>query len=160
MSWTKRQVVLAAYNGIGFSDDEFEITAEELESALKILDAMMALWNAKGINLGYNAPSSPDNSDLDDDSGLPDHATEAAWTNLSVRLAPTFGKAASPVITMLANDSYKVLFIQSVQPRDRAQNGTQLTGAGNKNTSRIFTTPDPESITNRSGASDLDLDVG
>jgi hypothetical protein len=33
---------------------------------------MMALWAAVGINIGYLLPASPDDSNIGDDSGIPD----------------------------------------------------------------------------------------
>ena len=53
MSWTKRQFINAALEEIGLASYVFDIQPEELESALRRLDAMMADWNAKGIRIGY-----------------------------------------------------------------------------------------------------------
>jgi hypothetical protein len=56
MSYTKRQFVTAAFEEIGLASYVFDLTNDELTSACKRLDAMMADWNAKGIRLSYPIP--------------------------------------------------------------------------------------------------------
>mgnify|MGYP003525752305 CR=1 FL=1 len=53
MGWTKRQFVTQAFEEIGLAAYVFDLTPEQLQSALRRLDSMMASWNAKGIRLGY-----------------------------------------------------------------------------------------------------------
>mgnify|MGYP000518919073 CR=1 FL=1 len=45
MSYTKRQFVIAAFEEIGLASYTFDITDDELSSACRRLDAMMAEWN-------------------------------------------------------------------------------------------------------------------
>ena len=91
MSWTKRDLVIQAFSEIGLSAGEYDLQPSELNDARIKLDAMVAAWNIAG--LGYSASDKPNNSDLDDYSGLPDHANEAAYLGLAVKLAPSYGKA-------------------------------------------------------------------
>ena len=51
MGWTKRQFVAQAFEEIGLASYVFDLTPEQLQSALRRLDTMMAAWNALG-----NAP--------------------------------------------------------------------------------------------------------
>jgi len=74
MGYSKRQFVTAAFEEIGLASYVFDLNPEQMESALRRLDAMMADWNAKGIRLGYPLPSSPQNSDLDEQTNVPDSA--------------------------------------------------------------------------------------
>jgi hypothetical protein len=53
MGYTKRQFISAAFEEIGLASYVFDLQPEQLQSALRRLDAMMADWNAKGIRLGY-----------------------------------------------------------------------------------------------------------
>jgi hypothetical protein len=78
MSYTKRQYVIAAFEEIGLASYVFDLTNNELLSACKRLDAMMAQWNAKGIRLSYPLPSNPDSTSLDADTEVP--ATLLGWT--------------------------------------------------------------------------------
>jgi hypothetical protein len=82
MSYTKRQFVDAAFEEIGLASYVFDLTTEELASALRRLDAMMAQWNAKGIRLGYPLPTLAANSSLFSNSEVPDAANEAIILNL------------------------------------------------------------------------------
>jgi len=96
MAYTKRDIVNQAFEEIGLASYVFDLQPQQLESALRRLDNMMATWNGKGIRLGYPLPSSPADSDLDQVTGVPDSALEAMATNLAVRIAPMFGKTVSP----------------------------------------------------------------
>ena len=75
MGYTKRQFISAAFEEIGLASYVFDLQPEQLESALRRLDAMMADWNAKGIRLGYPLPSSPQDSSLDEETLVPDSAS-------------------------------------------------------------------------------------
>lgn len=56
MGWTKRQFVTQAFEEIGLASYVFDLTPEQLDSALRRLDTMIASWNALGIRLGYPLP--------------------------------------------------------------------------------------------------------
>ena len=96
MSWTKRQFVVQAFEEIGLASYVFDLSPEQMDSALRRLDSMMAAWNAKGIRLGYPIPGNPQDSSLEEKTGVPDSANEAVYMGLAVRLAPGFGKVVSP----------------------------------------------------------------
>ena len=89
MGWTRRQFVEQAFEEIGYASYVYDLEPEQLESAGRRLDAMVASWNGKGIRLGYPLPSSPELASLDTETEVPDYANEAIYTNLAVKLAPT-----------------------------------------------------------------------
>jgi len=64
MSWTKRQFITQAFEEIGLAAYVFDLTAEQLDSALRRMDSMVAGWNANGVRIGYPLPGSPEDSDL------------------------------------------------------------------------------------------------
>lgn len=144
MGWTKKQLIQEAFSEIGFSDD-FNVQPEDFERSLRRLDAMMALWNGKGIRLGYNLPSSPDESDIDSDSGLSDVAYEAAFMNLALRIAPGYGKTTNQVTAVAAKQAYDTLLARAVFPTPQPMPNTMPIGAGNNRRSqrRFFPTPAP-----------------
>lgn len=132
MSWTKRQFVNQAFEEIGLASYVFDLQPEQLQSALRRMDAMMAAWNAKGIRVGYPIPTSPENSDLDDETGVPDAANEAIYTNLAIRIAPSFGKAVSQEAKVSARAAYDVLLMRAAVPPEMQLPGSLPAGAGNK----------------------------
>jgi hypothetical protein len=133
MSWTKRQFVEQAFEEVGYASYTFDLTPEQLESAMRRLDAMMATWNGKGIRLGYPIPTSPENSSLDQATEVPDSANEAIYTNLAVRLAPSIGKVASVELKATAREGYRVLLNRATAtPPTQQLPGTMPSGAGNK----------------------------
>ena len=131
MSCTKGQLINEALTELGIGSD-FDIQPEEQATALRRLDSMMAVWDGKGIRLGYPLPASADASDVDQDSGLPDSALEPVYLNLALRLAPSYGKAVSVDTRRNARDGYDRLQNAAAQPLPPQQPNTMPRGAGNK----------------------------
>lgn len=131
MGWTKRQLVVQAFEELGLGAYIFDLEPEQLQSALRRLDSMMGVWDGKGIRLGYPI-SSPEESDLDDNSNLPDAATETVFLNLALRLAPSFGKTPSADTKAAAKEGYGVLLAKAAMPPEMQLPGTMPAGAGNK----------------------------
>ena len=160
MAWTKRELIIQAFEELGLSGYDFDSRPEELNTALKRLDSLLAMWNAKGIRLGYPIPSTAEGSDLDDDSNLPDSANEAVITNLAVRIAPTIGKGASRDTKKVAKESYTALLTLVTQPVTMSFPNTLPLGAGNKpwrSESNNFVREEEDAIlTGGDGAIDFD----
>lgn len=132
MSYTKRQFVNAAFEMIGLANYTYDLQSEQLQTGLRALDAMMAMWNAKTIYLSYPIPSSPENSDLDDETNVPDAANEAIIYNLAARIAPAFGKQLMPETKQYADHAYKMLLATAAKPKEMQYPETLPRGAGNK----------------------------
>lgn len=132
MSWTKRQFVEAAFEEIGLAAYVYDLQPEQMNAALRRLDAMMATWNNKGVRLGYPLPSTAGGSDLDEESGVPDSANQAVILNLAIQLAPGFGKAVSPDTKRNAKDALNGLLMISAKPPEMQLPGSMPSGAGNK----------------------------
>lgn len=132
MGYSKRQFVTAALEEIGLASYVFDMQPEDLQSALRRLDTMIANWNGKGIRIGYPIPGSPQFSDLDEPSDVPDSANEAIITNLAMRLAPSYGKQVMPETKATARDGYATLLQRAVMPPQQQLPSTMPAGAGNK----------------------------
>jgi hypothetical protein len=132
MVYSKRQFVNAAFDEIGLASYVFDLQPQQLESALRRLDAMMASWNALGIRLAYPIPSSPEFSDIDAESQVPDSANEAIITNLAIKLAPSYGKQVMPETKETAKSTYNTLLSRAAMPTEQQMPGTMPSGAGNK----------------------------
>lgn len=94
-SGTKGALVSYAYEEATLAGYEFEVTTSEQATALRRLDALMAEWKIRGMDVGYNAPATIGTSAMGDVSGVPDLAFNAAGLELAKRLFPTLGKAMS-----------------------------------------------------------------
>jgi hypothetical protein len=133
MGWTKRQFITQAFEEIGLAAYVFDLTPEQLQSALRRMDAMVAGWNSNGIRIGYPLPSSPQDSDIDVDTGVPDFANEAIYLGLAVRLAPSFGKTVAPETKAFADMAYSNMANQVMPPiPERQMPNTLPRGAGTK----------------------------
>lgn len=132
MSWTKRQFIIQAYEEIGMANYIFDLQSEQLQSAARRLDAMMALWNGKGIRIGYPLATNPEDVDIDTETNVPDAANEAIYQNLAIKLAPGLGKAVSQDLKMGASDGFKTLTERGSRPAARQMPKGWPRGAGNK----------------------------
>lgn len=132
MSWTKRELINEAYDAAGLSSYVFNLQSEDYQSALRKLDAMMASWHVKGIDLAYPTVSSPSDSDLDTPTNIPDFAVESIYSNLAMRIAPSFGKAIPAALRNNAVTSYNNLMIVFGHPRERPLPSTLPRGSGNR----------------------------
>ena len=132
MGWTKGQFITQAFDEIGLASYVFDLSPEQKQTALRRLDTMLAAWNALGIRLGYPLPSSPDDSDLDEETNVPDSANEAIYSNLAIKLAPSYGKQVMPDTKMTAKESYNTLLSRAAMPMEQQMPSTMPSGAGNK----------------------------
>ena len=132
MGWTKQMLVEQAFTEIGKNPSIFNIDPDLMQSALRTLDSMMASWNGRGIRLGYALPASPDSSNLDSDSGLPDWANEAVYLTLAIRLAPSIGKTPTQQTMMAARTAFASLPNRSSFPPEQQFRNGLPSGAGNK----------------------------
>lgn len=132
MSYTKRQFVEEAFAELGMANYTFDLQPQQLDTALRRLDAMMATWNAKGIRLGYPLPSSPQDSDLDTETQVPDSANEAIVANLAIRIAPQYGKQVQIDTRTTAKLGYDTLLARATFPLEQQFPRTLPLGAGQK----------------------------
>jgi hypothetical protein len=132
MGWTKLQLIDQAFSELARAGYVFDLGADVREDALRQLDAMMAEWNGVGIDIGYVLPTTPDDSNIDDDSGIPNSANRPVYMNLTVTLAAGRGKALTPQTLAAAQSGYNTLLGAAVTPTSGQCSGLPRIGAGNK----------------------------
>lgn len=133
MSWTKRQLVNAAFEELALAGYVFDITPDEQQAAVRRLDSMMATWGGViGIRLGYNATTNPDDSDPDQESGLPDWANEAVYLNLAIRLSAGYGKPVANATKAIAKQAYDMVLGRCASIPEMQPMGNMPIGAGFK----------------------------
>jgi hypothetical protein len=132
--WTKQQIIEQAFDELALAGFTFDLDPDQLDSALRRLDTMMAAWGAVGISLGYLLPANPDDSTLDDETGIPDSAIEAVYMNLAVKIAASRGKTLTAETKLAAKHGYDQLLGTAVREAARAtpMPSTMPRGAGNK----------------------------
>lgn len=138
MGFTKKQIIEQAFEEIGLASYVFDLTADQLQSALRRLDLMVSSWYTKNIRIGYPLPQSPDESHIDQQIDTPMQANEALILNLAVRLAPSYGKSLSPDTKMNAKATYDQLLFDAAAPIEQQYVSTLPLGAGYKRTERVF----------------------
>lgn len=132
MSWTKRDFVLQAFNEAGLASVTFDLTPEQLQSAMRQLDSMMGEWDSDGIRIGWPLSLTPGNADLDTETFAPANAIKAIYKNLAIDIAPAFGKTLSNDTQKKARSAYTTLLAFHSQPRVKRRPSTLPRGAGNK----------------------------
>ncbi|MES0445000.1 MAG: packaged DNA stabilization gp4 family protein [Desulfobacterales bacterium] len=149
MGWTKRQLIEQAFDEIGLASYVYDLTPDQLQSALRKMDGMLAGWDAKGIKIGYPLTASPQDSSLDTETNVPDAANEAIYLNLGIRIAPGFGKMVAMDTKANAREAYRALLVGIAMPKEMQLPSTMPSGAGNKSwrTDQPFlNTPDTSPI--------------
>jgi len=145
MGYSKRQFVTAAFEELGLADYAHDLDAGDLQAAVRRLDSMLAEWNGRGIRLGYPLVSDPENTLLDTETGVPDSANEAIILNLSIRLAPSYGRVVMPDTQQSARQAYKVILSRAVQIPEMQFPSSLPKGQGHKDwrstDNRFFPTP-------------------
>jgi hypothetical protein len=132
MGYSKRQFVEASLEEIGLASYVFDLSPQQIESAVRRLDAQMASWNALGIRVGYPLPGSPQDTGLDDETNVPDSAYEAIITNLGIKLAPSYGKTVSADTKATAKRTYDTLLSRAAMPMEMQLPASMPRGAGAK----------------------------
>lgn len=132
MGWKKRNLVEKAYAELALAGYEFDLSPEEMDAGLQALDDMWATWDGMGIRAGYAMPSGPDDSDLDDESGLPAYAVETTAKNLAIRIAAGKGKALSPSTLRAASEGFTTLQRIAAYPRQQQLRSGVPRGAGGR----------------------------
>jgi len=133
MGWTNRDIINQAFEEIGLAGYVFDLQPQQIESAVRRLDAMMATWNGKGLRLGYPVPNSPGSGDPDENTNVSDMAVEAMILNLAVRIAPIYGKTVSPDTKATAKGAYNQLMAQAARPIEMQRDAYSIpAGAGHK----------------------------
>lgn len=140
MRITKRGIILDAYGEAGLAHYAFDLTPEQVQSALRKLNGLMGEWDTTGIRIGFPFPSSyHDVEDIDAPFTVPDYAFNAVILALSVRIAPQYGKVVSPETMKAAKESFDALThsVTSNIPQMQYMEGTP-SGNNNGYTRRTF----------------------
>jgi hypothetical protein len=123
---TKGELIGDAFAELAIASYVFDLEPEEQQTALRRMDALMAVWESRGIRVGYVYGGG-----LATESGLPQYAHEPVVAALAVRLAPGFGKAVSAQTLATAKSGYDGLMSRSAFPPEQ-QLRNLPSGSGNK----------------------------
>ncbi len=133
--FSKRNLVNMAFNDLALAGYIFDLTPDEMQTAVLTMDSMMALWETQGIRVGYAMTTDPDSADLDQPSGIPDWMNMAVYKNLAIMMAASFGKAVPPSLAVAAKTAYDwVLGLVASNPPQMQFKGNLPMGAGWKMT--------------------------
>lgn len=88
---TVASVIKRTFRIMGVVDATETPEAEDFESAVEALNAMMRRWEANGLALGWDDVSVPGEA-----LPAPDEAVEAIVLNLAIALRPEYGISLAP----------------------------------------------------------------
>ena len=145
MGWTKGQFVLAAFEEIGLGDYAFDLSPEQMQSALVRLDVMIGGWNKVNIHWPFEPPNEIDQNT---DTKAPIYSLRAIITNLAIEIAPSYGKVISKDTKEASITAYQVLLNSSVDLPPTKAIPQMLRGAGAKNRGSLLTSEIKDNFTN------------
>ncbi len=147
MSWTKRQIIEQAFEEIGLAAYVFDLQPEQVESARRKLDNMVAGWSSKNIQIGFPIPANADDSDIDDETHAPDYVVDAMIYNLAIRIAPSVGKQVLPDTRIAARSAYDNMLRKTVANPPQVKLYPMLpSGAGHKSCNKFITNPQDNNV--------------
>jgi hypothetical protein len=127
---TKGDVVEMAFEEMALAGYEFDHGPDEIASALRKLDALMAESSMPAV--GYNAPAGIGQSDVLDASGLPDSCVQTISIMLGCRYSPAYGKTMSAQTRKDRNEGLNAMrTLVLTIPQAQLRAGTPV-GSGNK----------------------------
>ena len=129
MSWTKKQLIDAAFTEIGLQNYAYDMEPEDIQSAITTMDAMIAGWN---MELSYTMSGSPSTSNGNQLSGLPIWANQAVYLNLAVEICPRYGKIAPRELVVNAKKALVSVQTKCATIPVRNWDRTLPVGQGNK----------------------------
>ena len=149
MSWTKKQLIVQAFEEIGLADYIYDLTPEQLQSAVNKMDSIVANWETQGVRISYPMSDNPSSANINALSNIPSFANEAIYLNLALRLAPSFGKTVSQETKLAAFNAYSNLISKLTTVAQRNLTTDLPLGQGNKpwrNGGNDYIFPPPDDI--------------
>ncbi len=128
---SKRQIVEMAFEWIGLPGYTFDASADEMASALRRLDTLMATDQIAGLRLNYNFPAGIGKSDPDEPSGIPDYAVLGISGQLAILVSPGIGKTISREALAGFSTSLRDLRAKAICVPQMTWAGGTPSGAGN-----------------------------
>ena len=152
------EVVIDALEDLVVQAEEAPIEQAEAKAAIRFLNDLMAMWDAKGISLGYTVVS-----DMGDEVTVPDGALMGIKAHLAITLAPKYEVPVPREVYQKAKDGYDAILNLAVTMGESAYPDTLPQGSGNTYPGYEDTTffPDQEGtiLTETGGAIALEADT-
>lgn len=101
---TATQTISRSLRLLGVLDPVTPASAEDIATALPVLNALVTRWEANGLALGWANVSSASAT-----LPIPPEADEAVAYNLACRLAPEYGVSVVPEVMTYARDELACL---------------------------------------------------
>lgn len=120
------EVVIDALEDLVVQQEEAPIEQSEGKAAIRVLNDMMAMWDAQGISLGYTEVS-----DLGDTITVPPGAVQGIKANLAIFLAPKYETEPSAAVIAKAKRGYDAILSLAVSITPMQYPGTLPQGSGN-----------------------------
>ena len=138
-----REVVEDAAEEIGVKTAEIPLEPDELQSGIRRCNDMLSEWADIGLTPGYNIVTNGT-----DELEVDRNAIAAIKYNLAIRMAPSFNRAVSQSLFLIANDTYERLAASTDFIGEVAYPDSLPLGSGNEcsasDTDRRFFTQNKE----------------
>ena len=127
---TRGEIIQRAFDEIAVQAYVFDLSGDELASALRAFDNMLSSYAGEGIDLGYVPPA--DGAAMSDEMGTPAWADKPLALNLAVELAPSYGKTPSAETRRAARRGDALIRAKSLKTAVLRRPVNALVGAGDR----------------------------
>ena len=148
------EYVVDALEDLIVQADEAPIEPSEGRACLRILNDMMAMWDAQGINLGYT-----DVTDLGDEVTIPDAAKVGVKAHLAIMLAPKYDVPVSASLSQKAKTGWSAILDLIVDTAESAYPSTLPQGSGNDPINTFYPDQQDSILTETGGSIALEEDT-
>ena len=138
---TKRYLIDKAMSEIGLAGYLFDSAPDERNDILTTLEGLMAEWAGNGVDVGYPLACSPDDADIEADTGVQNKYAMGIWKKLAIEICPMYGKTPSPFLLTSADRAYNSLLTSAMAVPQRCYPATMPRGAGYKCAESRFYNP-------------------
>lgn len=131
--WTKGEIIKEAFAELGLGAYAYSLQPEDMQTALRRMNLMLAEWDADGINVGYTVVDEPNDDTFTDDSGIGTEFIRGVICSLAVEIAPNYGKTVSRNTASNARrGKAKALRVSAPTPPRKIDYTAVPLGAGNR----------------------------
>ncbi|HET8744310.1 MAG TPA: packaged DNA stabilization gp4 family protein [Ramlibacter sp.] len=123
---TKRKLIERAAASFGLSA-AFDMSPEEAQEGLALLNMLAAEWEGMGISVGYDADAG-----ISAESGVPAANEHAFVSNLATRWASQFGKTVPAELRAAAAMSSNALYVTLAKRPQMNRNPALPVGTGSR----------------------------
>ena len=132
MSITKARLADRIHKALGINSRFTEASPDQVIDTLNSVNDWMNSENGIGVRLGWIETPENEDSDPNEETGLPVWAINGVVYSCAAMVASYFDKVASPTIMKMAADGMQTIYSRTIEYQQVQYPGRMPLGSGNK----------------------------